>query len=122
MLLRGVALPIGLGVVWVLGIENLVSGMAESVLSALQPLRDVLPGVNAGSLVTAVMLRAPGVDHLPAWTRAWPRRGHWSPWRATSWSASLSHSGRPGAETSPERAGRGPGRARGATASRALLL
>ncbi len=55
VLLRGVALPIGLGVVWVLGIENLVSGMASSVLSALQPLRDVLPGVNAGSLVTAVM-------------------------------------------------------------------
>jgi ABC-2 type transport system permease protein len=55
LLLRGVALPIGLGVVWVLGIENLVSGMASSVLSALQPLRDVLPGVNAGSLVTAVM-------------------------------------------------------------------
>lgn len=53
--LRGVALPIGLGVVWVLGIENLVSGMATSVLAALQPLRDLLPGVNAGSLVTAVM-------------------------------------------------------------------
>ncbi|MGI8701329.1 MAG: ABC transporter permease [Nocardioidaceae bacterium] len=52
---RGVALPIGLGVVWVLGVENLVSGMAASVLTALRPLRDVLPGVNAGSLVTAVM-------------------------------------------------------------------
>jgi hypothetical protein len=53
--LRGLALPIGLGVVWVLGIENLVSAMASSVLSALQPLRDVLPGVNSGSLVTAAM-------------------------------------------------------------------
>lgn len=53
--LRGVALPIGLGVVWVLGVENLVSAMASSVLSALQPLRDVLPGVNAGSLVAAAM-------------------------------------------------------------------
>ena len=53
--LRGVALPIGLGVVWVLGVENLVSAMAGSVLTALQPLRDVLPGVNAGSLVAAVM-------------------------------------------------------------------
>ena len=53
--LRGVALPIGLGVVWVLGIENLVSAMADSVLTALRPLRDVLPGVNAGSLVSAVM-------------------------------------------------------------------
>lgn len=55
MLSRGVALSVGLGVVWVLGIENLISGMASSVLSALQPLRDVLPGQNAGSLVTAVM-------------------------------------------------------------------
>ena len=53
--LRGVALPIGLGVVWVLGVENLVSAMAGSVLSALEPLRDVLPGVNAGSLVGAVL-------------------------------------------------------------------
>jgi ABC-2 type transport system permease protein len=53
--LRGVALPIGLGVVWVLGIENLVSAMAGTVLTGLQPLRDVLPGVNAGSLVAAAM-------------------------------------------------------------------
>ena len=62
-ILRSLALPLGLGVVWVLGIENLVSAMAGSVLSALQPLRDVLPGVNAGSLVSAVvpdmMLEAP---------------------------------------------------------------
>lgn len=53
--LRNVALPIGLGVVWVLGIENLISAMAGSVLTALQPLRDVLPGVNAGSLAAAVL-------------------------------------------------------------------
>lgn len=52
---RGVALPIGLGVVWVLGIENLVSAMANTVLTGLQPLRDMLPGVNAGSLVAAAM-------------------------------------------------------------------
>ena len=48
---RGVALPIGLGVVWVLGVENLVSAVAGSLLTGLRPLRDVLPGVNAGSLV-----------------------------------------------------------------------
>jgi ABC-2 type transport system permease protein len=53
--LRSVALPIGLGVVWVLGVENLVSAMANNVLSALRPLRDVLPGVNAGSLVSTVL-------------------------------------------------------------------
>ncbi len=52
--LRGVAVPIGLGVVWVLGVENLLSAMAGSVLSALEPVRDLLPGVNAGSLVFGV--------------------------------------------------------------------
>ena len=57
-ILRSLALPLGLGVVWVLGIENLVSAMAGSVLSALEPLRDVLPGVNAGSLVSAVVPEA----------------------------------------------------------------
>jgi ABC-2 type transport system permease protein len=66
VLLRGVALPIGLGVVWVLGVENLVSAMATSVLDALEPLRDVLPGVNAGSLINSVLVDrsiepAPGV-------------------------------------------------------------
>ncbi len=66
VVLRGVALPIGLGVVWVLGVENLISGVAESVLTALQPVRDVLPGVNAGSLASAVMpIRPPGVDSPP---------------------------------------------------------
>lgn len=69
VVLRGVALPIGLGVVWVLGVENLISGVADSVLTALQPLRDVLPGVNAGSLASAVMpTRPPGVDSPPGVT------------------------------------------------------
>ena len=54
---RSVALPIGLGVVWVLGVENLVSAVADSLLTGLRPLRDVLPGVNAGSLVWSL---APG--------------------------------------------------------------
>jgi ABC-2 type transport system permease protein len=54
---RGVALPIGLGVVWVLGVENLVSAVAGSLLTSLRSLRDLLPGVNAGSLVWSL---APG--------------------------------------------------------------
>jgi ABC-2 type transport system permease protein len=54
---RGVALPVGLGVVWVLGVENLISAVANGLLTALQPLRDLLPGVNAGSLVWSL---APG--------------------------------------------------------------
>lgn len=66
VLLRGVALPIGLGVVWVLGVENLIAGVSSSVLTALQPLRDVLPGVNAGSLASAVMPTRPlGVESPP---------------------------------------------------------
>lgn len=55
VLQRSVALPVGLGVVWVLGVENLVSAMSSTVLEALEPLRDLLPGVNAGSLVSAVV-------------------------------------------------------------------
>jgi ABC-2 type transport system permease protein len=51
---RNVALPIGLGVVWIMGIENLISSMADSLLTALRPLRDVLPGVNSGSLVSSL--------------------------------------------------------------------
>lgn len=73
--LRSVALPIGLGVVWVLGIENLVSAMAGTMLTALQPLRDMLPGVNAGSLVSAAMPERvvdapPGVTSVVAEPRA----------------------------------------------------
>ena len=75
VLLRSVALPVGLGVVWVLGIENLVSAMAASVLDALEPLRDVLPGVNAGSLVSAVVPQEivdapPGITTSVEGTRA----------------------------------------------------
>ena len=51
---RSVAMPIGLGVVWVLGVENLISAMARGALPALQPVADLMPGANAGSLVYAV--------------------------------------------------------------------
>lgn len=68
LLLRSVALPIGLGVVWILGIENLVSAVAASSLTALQPLRDVLPGVGSGSLITAVIPAQAG--SLPPGVRA----------------------------------------------------
>lgn len=73
--LRSVALPVGLGIVWALGIENLVSAMARSMLSALEPIRDVLPGVNAGSLVAALTPErigspAPGVADTVSGGRA----------------------------------------------------
>ncbi|GAA1564834.1 MULTISPECIES: ABC transporter permease [Kribbella] len=48
---RNVALPIGLGVVWILGIETLLAGVVSSLLPGLEWLADLLPGTNAGSLV-----------------------------------------------------------------------
>jgi len=65
--LRSVALPVGLGIVWALGVENLVSAMADAMLPGLEPLRDAMPGVNAGSLVAALTPErigapAPGVS------------------------------------------------------------
>jgi ABC-type transport system involved in multi-copper enzyme maturation permease subunit len=51
---RNVALPIGLGVVWILGIETLLAGVVSSLLPDLEFLSDALPGANAGSLVSSV--------------------------------------------------------------------
>ena len=75
IVLRSVALPVGLGIVWALGIESLLAAMARAVLSALEPMRDVLPGVNAGSLVAALTperigTRAPGVAETVSGGRA----------------------------------------------------
>jgi ABC-2 type transport system permease protein len=68
VVLRAVALPIGLGVVWILGVENLVSAVAGTSLTALKPLRDVLPGVNSGSLIVSVLPAQVGA--LPPGVRA----------------------------------------------------
>ncbi|MGW6200108.1 ABC transporter permease subunit [Kribbella sp. NPDC055110] len=51
---RNVALPIGLGVVWILGIETLLAGVVSSLLPSLKWLANILPGTNAGSLVFSV--------------------------------------------------------------------
>lgn len=51
---RNVALPIGLGVVWILGIETLLAGVVSSLLPSLDWLANALPGTNAGSLVFSV--------------------------------------------------------------------
>lgn len=51
---RGMALPIGLGVVWILGVENLIVNVAAALLDFAETLQKVLPGVNAGSLVSAL--------------------------------------------------------------------
>lgn len=51
---RNVALPIGLGVVWILGIEALLAGVVSSLLPDLRFLSDAMPGANAGALVFSV--------------------------------------------------------------------
>lgn len=51
---RNVALPIGLGVVWILGIETLLAGVVSSLLPDLEFLSDAMPGANAGALVFSV--------------------------------------------------------------------
>jgi len=64
--LRGTALAIGLGLVWILAVENLVVNVAAPLLGFFDTLQAVLPGVNAGSLVAGLagpgaVLRTPGV-------------------------------------------------------------
>jgi ABC-2 type transport system permease protein len=53
ILTRGAALSIGLGLVWVLAVENLIRATAP-LLPALSTVEKALPGVNAGSLVAAL--------------------------------------------------------------------
>jgi ABC-2 type transport system permease protein len=64
--LRSTALPIGLGLVWVLAVENLIVNVAAPLLGFFDAAQAALPGVNAGSLVAALAgdhaeLRTPGV-------------------------------------------------------------
>jgi ABC-2 type transport system permease protein len=72
---RNVALPIGLGVVWILGIETLLAGVVSSLLPNLKWLANLLPGTNAGSLVFSVTGMSasdapPGVRDAVGGTRA----------------------------------------------------
>lgn len=69
---RGVALPIGLGVVWILGVENLIVNVAAALLDFADTLQKGLPGVNAGSLVSALGGRSdtPGVNTAMDGTQA----------------------------------------------------
>ncbi len=63
--LRAVALPIGLGVVWILAIENLITAVSRSTLTSLSGLRDVLPGVNSGSLIGSILPSSGGAEGAP---------------------------------------------------------
>lgn len=64
--MRGVALPVGLGLVWLLAVQNLLSLIAAPLLDWVAQLQKALPGPNAGSLVAAIGARAdtPGVAAL----------------------------------------------------------
>jgi ABC-2 type transport system permease protein len=59
ILFRSTAMAVGLGLVWVLAVENLIRGFA-GVLGFFDALQKGLPGTNAGSLVAG--LGAPTVD------------------------------------------------------------
>lgn len=66
ILFRGVALPIGLGLVWMLAIQNLLAGIAAPLLDSIAQLQKGLPGPNAGAVVAALTgdSGAPGVEAI----------------------------------------------------------
>ena len=65
LLFRSVALPIGLGLVWALVIENLIRSVAAPLLDFFDTLQKGLPGVNAGSLVAALGAPTRGEQAAP---------------------------------------------------------
>jgi ABC-2 type transport system permease protein len=66
VLMRGVALPVGLGLVFMLAVQNLLSAIAAPLLDWVAQAQKGLPGPNAGSLVAALGASAdtPGVQAL----------------------------------------------------------
>ncbi|MGI5213653.1 ABC transporter permease [Plantactinospora sp. CA-290183] len=72
VLLRGVALPIGLGLVWLLAVQNLLASLAAPLLDWVAELQRWLPGPNAGSLVAALGAApaTPGVEQVVGGGRA----------------------------------------------------
>jgi ABC-2 type transport system permease protein len=70
--LRGLALPIGLGLVWMLVVQNLLAGIAAPLIEWIAEMQKWLPGPNAGSLVAALGANpdTPGVGGLVGSGRA----------------------------------------------------
>lgn len=62
--LRSVALPIGLGLVWLLAVQNLLAAIAAPLVDWIAELQKFLPGPNAGALAAAFGASpdTPGVD------------------------------------------------------------
>lgn len=63
---RSVALPIGLGLVWMLAVQNLLSTLAAPQLEWYADVEKLLPGPNAGSVVAALgaSMQTPGVTDI----------------------------------------------------------
>ncbi|WP_286900722.1 ABC transporter permease [Thermocrispum sp.] len=66
IVLRSVALPIGLGLVWMLAVQNLLAAIGAPLVPFIADLQTYLPGPNAGALAAAVGAspQAPGVDAI----------------------------------------------------------
>ncbi|MEU8801620.1 hypothetical protein [Spirillospora sp. NPDC048819] len=64
--LRAVALPVGIGLVWMLAVQNLISGLAAPLLDWVDALQAWLPGGAAGSLAASLGARedTPAVAEL----------------------------------------------------------
>lgn len=62
--LRSVALPIGLGLVWLLAVQNLLAAIAAPMVPFIADLQRYLPGPNAGALAAALgaSTGTPGVE------------------------------------------------------------
>jgi ABC-type transport system involved in multi-copper enzyme maturation permease subunit len=58
---RGTALAAGIGLVWVLAVENLLRGFS-SIVAGLSTVTKFLPGTNAGSLAAALGSTSPSRD------------------------------------------------------------
>jgi hypothetical protein len=68
---RGVALPVGLGLVWLLAVQNLLASLAAPLLEWVAQLQKGLPGPNAGSLVATLGASdTPGVEQIVGGTQA----------------------------------------------------
>ncbi len=66
VVLRSVALPIGLGLVWLLAVQNLLAAIAAPLLDWVAEMQKGLPGPNAGSLVASLgaSTQTPGVAEV----------------------------------------------------------
>ena len=64
--MRAVALPVGIGLVWMLAIQNLITGLAAPLLGWVDAAQEFLPGPAAGSLAATLGAgsNTPGIAEL----------------------------------------------------------